>query len=73
MFDHNLTGIEHGITVLTNEFGLVAGDQNTAHHMTAAFDDRLSALFNSWYEWAGLELQQRFGFDHIPEQGIEVK
>jgi exonuclease III len=73
MFDGRCAGIAHEVTKFMNEQGLVPGGANRSRRMTPEVSSRLSALFNLWYGWAAVELEQRFGFKHKPEQDIEVK
>ncbi len=63
----------HEVTRFFNEYGISFCSENQTQVMTQEVNARLSELFQSWYEWAGLELEQRFEFKHTPEQAIEVK
>jgi exonuclease III len=73
VFDDQLAAAAHEATVFMNQQGIMAGEPNTTRAMTPEVDQQLTALFEAWYSWAEVELEQRFGFGHKPEQAIEVK
>ncbi len=73
VFGNRLAAAAHEATVFMNHYGIMAGEPNATRVMTPEVDKQLTALFEAWYAWAEVELEQRFGFGHKPEQAIEVK
>ncbi len=71
--DGRLTAASHEVTAFANEFQINFDGPNKTQVMTEEVNTRLTTLFGSWYHWAEAELEQRLGFEHTPEQDIEVK
>jgi hypothetical protein len=68
-----LTTAASEVTAFKNLYGLVSEDGNRFRHMTNEVNEKLTSCCAKWYDWAEHELCQRFGFEHRPEQHIEVK
>ena len=73
VFPERLAAAAHEVTAFMNLHGLAAEAPNATRSMNGEVDKQLTGLFEAWYSWAEVELEQRFGFGHKPEQAIEVK
>ncbi len=50
------------------ELELEAKGPNRTRIMDEQINRKVNRCFTKWYAWADLELKQRFGFQHEPEQ-----